>query len=110
MVCVRDISVGRRVVFWVGVSMGLFGKVFADEVGEVWVADLVTKAVEAVWVIESCYQSSQCHVRDKSTTQMYHVSVRGRPRCRWHLQLRHIGCCCRPMELSGESEAARWEI
>ena len=54
MVCVRDISAGRRVVFWVGVRVGLFGKVFADEVGEVWVANLVTEAVEAVWVIESC--------------------------------------------------------
>jgi hypothetical protein len=53
VVCIGDISAGRRVVFGVGIWVGLLEKVFADEVGEVWMADLMTEAMEAVWVFGS---------------------------------------------------------
>jgi hypothetical protein len=58
VVCERDVGVERLhawwIVFWVGVRAGSLQKISVDEVGEVWVANLVTEGMETVWIVGSC--------------------------------------------------------
>ena len=44
----------RQIVFWVGVRAGSLQKISVDEVGEVWVANLVTEGMETVRIVGSC--------------------------------------------------------
>lgn len=44
---------GRLVDIGVGIGMGLLEKIFLDQVWQIWMADSLTKAMQAVWVFRS---------------------------------------------------------